>query len=140
MDLLNIFGKSTRVKVIQFFLENQNLEFKYNDIAKKVGIAPQSAYKNLYELANEGIVKIVGHPYQNFKLNTNLEEVKNLSMFYNLINEGNDDLLKVLEDKSIINQENLDSAGEIEKFYTLKKKGIIDEGDFELKKQQLLSL
>ena len=87
MDLINIFGKSTRVKVIQFFLENENIAFKSTDISKTVGIAPQSTYKNLYELSKEGIVKICGGPYQKFKLNIDLEEVKSLIIFYNLINK-----------------------------------------------------
>lgn len=55
-NLVNLFGKSPRVAILEAFAEDPGIEFSAPEIARETGISRRGAYIHMRKLLREGVI------------------------------------------------------------------------------------
>jgi len=82
-----VLGENSTIKVIEFLIENRELDFGAGDISEETKLSRQSTYNVLYNLSNKKIV-VKSRELRNkqmYKLNDKSRIVKQLEKLFDII-------------------------------------------------------
>ncbi len=85
MGLQKIFGKTPRLRILEFFLCHPSSSFSLTEIAKKIGVSIGSVFRHCRDLEKERIISLeVKGKSRYYSLNRENRTVTHLKKFYNL--------------------------------------------------------